>query len=288
MKRITRCRLCGSRRLESVPGKVRDKPGLKVKRCQACGLVFLDSFDHIPENYYSQDYTDAHHSDRSWQEFLNKCRADDQRRAKDLEPIVANKSYLDVGCGAGGVLVELKGRCRRAAGVELQRRWRQCLGEASIEVHERLEQVDGTFDVISLFHVLEHIKAPVPFLRSLSRMLNPGGQLIIEVPSCDDALLTLYKSKPFSEFTYWSPHLFLYNRRTMGAILAKAGLRVNYVRQLQRYSLANHLRWLACEVPGGHIDWSFLDSPELTRAYGEKLSELGLTDTILASAGTGR
>jgi SAM-dependent methyltransferase len=280
------CYLCGGKRRSRVSGKVRDKASLGVLRCDDCGLVYLESFDHIPDDYYTEEYTERNHPGETWREVLNKCRVDDLRRAADLGSLVANKTFLDVGCGVGGVLLELKDRCRQLAGVELQERWRGPLSKAGIEVRESLDSFSGrAFDVIGLFHVLEHVKDPVPFLKKLVKMLALGGQLIIEVPSADDALLSLYHCRPFSEFTYWSPHLFLYNRRTLGMLLDKAGLKTHYIRQLQRYPLSNHLRWLSVGKPGGHIDWSFMDSPRLTAAYADQLGALGLTDTLLASAG---
>ena len=46
-------------------------------------------------------------------------------------------------------------------------------------------------------------------------MLSDNGQIIVEVPNADDALLTLYECEPFSHFTYWSCHLFLYTAKTL-------------------------------------------------------------------------
>ena len=52
------------------------------------------------------------------------------------------------------------------------------------------------------------------------------------------------------------------------------------VAQVQRYSVANHLLWLAKGMPGGHIKWKFLDTKELNDAYCEKLKELEMCDTL--------
>lgn len=280
------CYLCGGRRLERVDGEVRDLPTLNILRCKACGLVFLESFAHIREDYYSQEYSRESHATESWKKKLAKCRADDHRRAAELAPIVKGRRFLDVGCGAGGVLLALKGRCRSMSGVEMQDLWRGRLNKAGIPTARTIEELPpGTFDVIGLFHVLEHIKDPIPFLRALAGRLAPGGQIVIEVPNADDALLTLYKNKPFSRFTYWSPHLFLYTRKTLGTLLKKAGLKQRWFRPVQRYSLANHLMWLAQGRGGGHEEWSFLDSPELMGAYERSLGRLDRTDTLLACAG---
>ena len=124
---------------------------------------------------------------------------------------------------------------------------------------------------------------PKAILGELSEILADGGQIIVEVPNADDALLTLYKNEPFSKFTYWSCHLFLYTVKTLQMLFDQMNLKVNYIKQIQRYPLANHLHWLTNSKPGGHQKWHFLDSPELHAAYENQLVAIGKCDTILAS-----
>ena len=76
--------------------------------------------------------------------------------------------------------------------------------------------------------------------------------MIIEVPNSSDALLTLYENEPFQNFTYWSQHLFLFNEKTMTELVKKAGLKLNWIKHVQRYPLSNNLYWLAKGEPGGH------------------------------------
>jgi hypothetical protein len=69
----------------------------------------------------------------------------------------------------------------------------------------------------------------------------------------------------------------------MVELVKKAGLKLNWVKQIQRYSLANHLHWLAKGKPGGHEVWSFFDSKQLDKAYEQQLAQIGKCDTIMAS-----
>jgi len=93
--------------------------------------------------------------------------------------------------------------------------------------------------------------------------------------------LLLYQNEPFTRFTYWSPHLFLFNRKTLATVVEKSRLKVISIKNIQRYPLSNHLYWLAYGKPGGHKEWSFLDSEELHIAYEKQLASNDLTDTIL-------
>ena len=103
-----------------------------------------------------------------------------------------------------------------------------------------------------MFHVLEHILDPKSILSELSDMLADDGQIIVEVPNADDALLTLYDNEPFSNFTYWSCHLFLYTAKTLQMLFDQMNLKANYIKQIQRYPLSNHLHWLSNGTQGGH------------------------------------
>jgi len=134
-----------------------------------------------------------------------------------------------------------------------------------------------------MFHVLEHINDPLKLLDKIKSKISDGGRVIIETPNSDDALLTLYGSDSFSNFTYWSPHLFLYNVRTLSDLMKTAGYKINYIKQFQRYSLSNHLYWLSNNKPGGHQEWSFLDSEELYGAYSSALGKINRCDTIIGS-----
>jgi hypothetical protein len=105
--------------------------------------------------------------------------------------------------------------------------------------------------------------------------------MIIEVPNSDDALLTLYENYAFQNFTYWSQHLFLFNAKNMTDLIKQAGLKLNWIKHIQRYPLSNHLYWLSKNKPGGHKKWSFLNNKKLNAEYENQLASIGKTDTII-------
>ena len=116
-----------------------------------------------------------------------------------------------------------------------------------------------------------------------SYLNDKNSQIIIEVPSSNDALITLYKSKAFSRFTWWGCHVFTYNKDTLIEIIEKAGYKVNYVKKVQRYGIFNHLYWLFAGKPGGHNKFKFLYFSPLEFIYSKFLSLINKTDTILIS-----
>ena len=134
--------------------------------------------------------------------------------------------------------------------------------------------------------MVEHLSDPAKVLTELSKLLSSEGEMIIEVPNSDDALLTLYGNQPFQNLTYWSQHLFLFNAQTMWGLIEKAGLKLSWIKHIQRFPLTNHLYWLAKGKPGGHKKWAFMNADRLNEQYAQKLAALGLTDTIVAGVTT--
>ena len=275
------CYLCGENSFTKRPGIVRDNKNLDVLECSSCGLVFLSSFSHINDAYYED--SGMHEVGVDVEVWRNQTAQDDERRFLFLQRMLENRSVLDFGCGNGGFLKRARSIARNAMGVELEKRLQPYFLREGLKVFQKHEEITDSFDVISLFHVLEHIPDPIELLKALSEKLSADGQIVIEVPNANDALLCLYQSKAFSHFTYWGCHLFLFTNSTIGQLVRKAGLKVNYIKQVQRYPLSNHLYWLAKEKPGGHREWAFLDSMELRSAYENSLASIGACDTILAS-----
>lgn len=279
----SRCYLCGSSDIQPVPGEVRDNKKLKVLRCGSCGLVFLSSFSHITRSFYEDSKMHGAAPDIDIDAWMKETAEDDDRRYAQFGKLVRNRSVLDFGCGTGGFLIRAAKTAARTTGVEIEARLAGHFKKNGIKVFTDIGRVKERFDVITLFHVLEHFADPVGILKQIAKKIKKDGQIIIEVPNANDALLTLYKNAPFSRFTYWSCHLFLFTERTLASAAEKAGLKINVIRQFQRYPLSNHLYWLSQGKPGGHKQWHYLDSKPLHAAYQKSLASQKCCDTLIGS-----
>lgn len=278
------CYICRENKFIDRPGEVRDRSDIKVIECLNCGLVTLSRIDHIDMRHY-QD-SKMHTGEVSILSWLQETDTDDQRRFDMLKSKMINKSIIDFGCGNGGFLTKARSLAKSVEGVELEERLQSFFAENKLNVWRSIDEVvkaNKKYDLITSFHVFEHLSDPINVLEMLSQLLHENGEIIIEVPSSSDALLTLYENEAFSRFTYWSQHLFLFNDHTIREVIKKAGLKINWVKQVQRYSLANHLYWLAKGKPGGHKTWSFFNDDLLNLAYAQQLASVGKCDTIMAS-----
>ncbi len=112
------------------------------------------------------------------------------------------------------------------------------------------KQVKEEFDIICFFHVFEHIYEPHQFLQQVKRIMKKNGKVILEVPSLDDPILSLYRIKEYVDFFFQAQHPFTYSRDSLMRVMRKY-FRVEDVIPFQRYGLDNHLSWLMNKKPGG-------------------------------------
>lgn len=279
------CYLCGSDKFKFRDGEVRDKKELKVLECLNCSLVYLSDDSHVKDGFYEDSNM---HKDFDLQRWINETDPDDKRRYSFTKKLITNRDILDFGSGNGGYLKYAKKSAKSVNAIELEKAIKSHYKEHDITLYSGVKDVDAEFDLITMFHVLEHLSDPKEMLVKLAKKLRYGGKIIVEVPNSEDALLTLYESEAFSKFTYWSCHLYLFNAKTLQELVRQCGLRVDFVKHIQRYPLSNHLYWLSKNRAGGHEQWgSFLDSDALSAAYEESLASMGKTDTLIAQISKG-
>ena len=278
-----KCYLCNSNKNFNRPGLVRDNKKLKILECVECGLVYLSSIKHIKETHYKESGMHSRKKPdiKSW---LKSTHSDDLRRYKFLKKQVFNKKVIDFGCGAGGFLELVSKSAKEVHGIEHEKAMQTSYLKRNLNVFTDLKPAlksKKKWNILTAFHVVEHLPDPVKVLKKLSKLLTNNGEMFIEVPNAEDALLTLYKNKAFQKFTYWSQHLYLFNSNNFKELAKQARLKIKWIRHIQRYSLSNHLYWLSKGKPGGHKVWNFFDDALLNRKYETSLASRGITDTII-------
>lgn len=93
-------------------------------------------------------------------------------------------SLLDIGCGTGAFMDFMKKKGFEVLGVESNKKARNICIENKLQVYATEEGlVSNSFDMISLWHVLEHLPEPEEKLVAYRDSLKPGGLLVIAVPN---------------------------------------------------------------------------------------------------------
>lgn len=263
---------------------VRDRDDVAVLKCELSGVIFLDGGNHMAEKYYNEKSGTSYWNQTGRAEALLETKEDDDRRFSDFKHLVAGKKYCDVGCGLGGVLEKMSAVAGKVEGVELQSEIREYLNKIGFSVNDSIEKLTNDFEVISMFHVFEHIINPLNFLKELHSKLQVGGKIIIEVPHANDALIKTFNLDKFKAFTFWSEHLILHTRKSLETYLTAAGFKNIKVSGFQRYPISNHLYWLQSGKPGGQNVFTQFKNRDLEKTYANHLDAIDETDTIIAVA----
>jgi len=275
--------LCDRDQVEKIHDRTRDNEQLSVLRCLKTGMIFLSDTGHMNMAHYDQK-APTHRYGVEKRAIVN-TNDDSLRRRDRFSNLIRGKSWLDIGAGSGAMLDQLAPLARFAAAVEPQENASETLCQLGYKVFRRLDEVDfECVDVITLFHVLEHIEYPEDVLKQCFNLLSPGGRLVIEVPHASVLLLRQFELPAFKDFTFWSEHLVLYTRYTLDTLARKAGFSNVAIEGVQRYPVANHLCWLAEGKPGGHIALNFMRDAALDTAYEAMLQRLDMTDTLVLTA----
>ncbi len=135
-------------------------------------------------------------------------------------------AILDVGCGRGLMLSELVRRGWRAVGVEMSdaasRHAREVLGlDVRVGDLAGCKFPTASFDVVTLFHVLEHFSDPDAALAEARRVITPEGRLLVEVPNFGSLQSRLARGRGFHVDA--PRHLFHFTRAALLQSLERAG-----------------------------------------------------------------
>lgn len=274
----------GQCRWEKIPGLIRDEVEVGVQNCSYCEITKHELDLRHKINYESGT---MHSWTNGYGEEFHGPSLDKDRRVKAIRELMDHNSInsiLDFGCGNGEMLevfrqnfeIEIMGlEPENIARVQAEKRGFKVLNSIS-----EFEKNSQKFDLITLFHVVEHLYEPSEILNELRNILSTDGILLIETPNSQDALITVYESDAFRNFTYWSHHPYLYSNKSLEILLNSAGFEILFNTGVQRYSLDNHLYWLSKNKPGGHIVWEKLFNQEVLEAYNKNLIQNKVQDTL--------
>lgn len=264
--------------------KVRDNDNIKVFRCNKSKVIFLDSVDHISESYYNNLEELNYWNSSNRIKALESTYKDDFRRYNFIKDLINNKNYLDVGCGLGGIFEFVTGDTEKLYGVEPQEPIRKELNKLGYKVYSDIDELidkEIKFDIITLFHVFEHVTNPLEFLEKLYKLLNKNGKLIIEVPNAQDALIDLYNIESFKNSTFWSEHLVLHTKNSLETYLKKTNFINISVQGIQRYNISNHINWIMNnQIKNSCKD--YINDEELDKYYCKALDKNNNTDTLIS------
>ena len=250
----TACLLCGSDNgddlVRSAAQMSSSTAWFRFVRCRLCGLVYLNPrvAERAIDAWYGPEYL-PHRGESAWGRYA-RFAAEGQRRTDrarvrvalgDADGLSPGSRVLDVGCGRPTFLEALHDAAGvSGTGVDVSdagwrddpARWRRSKLELVVGRIEDVELSSG-YDLITLWHALEHDYRPLATLTRLRAMARPGATLIVEVPDYDS--LTRRLQGPNWAGYHTPRHTAVYTAATLGDALGRTGWRV--ARQRRRGTL---------------------------------------------------
>ncbi|MEU2155175.1 class I SAM-dependent methyltransferase [Streptomyces sp. NPDC019396] len=292
------CPWCGSARIGGhlrTSDLLQHKPGnFRIDRCHSCRHLFQNPrLNARGLDFYYRDFYDGL-GERQLDGMFSGRAASYRRRAASVLPYVGEaKRWLDVGTGHGHfcevareVLPDVVfDGLDRSDGVDLAAR------EGRVERGHRggftelAPGLTGEYDVVSMFHYLEHSTEPIRELEAARATLRPGGHLVIEVPDPDSRYARLLGR-------WWLPwlqpqHLHLVPMANLRRALAGLGFTVVAEQHGSAHEAVDLVAalWLALDeaAPRDDLPWLPARPGRVRRALRTAVLLAGVPALLLAT-----
>jgi SAM-dependent methyltransferase len=251
-----RCNLCGSKEYVILfPSTLSHKEALnsdhfrqsdpntmtgQIVRCCDCGLIYNNpqEKEEVLEYIYSEVVDDDYLNERPWK------RASFIENIKILEQFKNSGSILDVGCGHGFFLEQLNHSRWESYGIDL--------GVSAIKVAKKTDsEIYNTsiykapfenekFDVITGFHILEHLPNPRKFFEKCYGLLKKGGLIYLEIPDIGSAPARMFKRRWWYIMRF---HTFYFTYKTLNSMLKDTGYKPLYWYRPTKIWYLGYLLW---------------------------------------------
>ncbi len=195
MENIKKCPVCNSRSFKKII-TTRDffltQKTFYLTKCENCGFVFTNprpKADALAPYYNSEKYL-SHYAKgfglMHWiYQFFRNINI--RNKFKLIQSYMSNGQLLDIGCGTGELLAYFKKQGWNVRGIEPNPHARLFATEAyklQVDDESALSDLDSeSFDVISLWHVLEHVPGLNQRMRDIYRLLKADGLVVIALPN---------------------------------------------------------------------------------------------------------
>lgn len=195
----------------------------RVLRCKKCGLIYLSPRPRpqlIINGYSSAEDERYISQEKGRQATFKGC-------LKTIQRLSNKGKLLDIGAASGTFVKMAASAGYEASGIEPSV-WMCEFAKKHHNVTvlpgtlEDIKFSDSSFDIITMWDVLEHIPDPMNTLKEIKRILRPGGLLVINYPRIDDPLARIFGR------SWWfllSVHLFYFTPKTLSAYLEHLGFK---------------------------------------------------------------
>ncbi len=235
MIEITTCPICDSDNkstfIEGRNFRINDE-SFDIEECSACNFRFtspLPTTEEIGKYYETENYVSHSGTNKGLiNKLFHAVRFITLRQKQKLVKSVSKgKKHLDIGAGNGVFLEFMKDKGWDVSGIEMDDSSRKAIEEKlnldiAKTVHDNKEI--EKFDVVTMWHVLEHVYDLKKDIQEIKNKLKKDGSLIIAVPNCDSFDAKKYKK-------YWAAydlpiHLYHFRPKNIKELFAQFDMEV--------------------------------------------------------------
>lgn len=185
------------------------------------------SLEQLSRYYESEDYISHTDGRRSlFEKIYQFVKGITLKRKLKLINSISQKGHLlDIGAGTGDFLSIAKKDTWKVVGIEPNQKAKSIAMNKGVDFVKNLNELeDNTFDVITMWHVLEHVPNLEEYIEQLKRLVKPQGKIIIAVPNFKS-----YDAKYYRE--YWAAfdtprHLWHFSKKSIELLFAKQNLKL--------------------------------------------------------------
>ncbi len=228
-------------------------------------LVTTPRPDHLESYYQSEDYLSHNDTAKGIMALAYRTvkKINTNRKIRLIDKYAGNqKSLLDFGAGTGDLLQAVRSKGYEIAGVEPNVQARKRAEEKGISLNLALPS-GKRYQIITMWHVLEHLPDPEKELGKIKELLHDDGTIFIAVPNFNS-----YDAKYYGKFwaAYDVPrHLWHFSKKSMHLLMDKLGMEIKEIRPMrfdayyisllsEKYRSGSH-RFLKAAFMGWRSNW---------------------------------
>ena len=216
------CEICNKRDVHILYDRKATAAGRDIYQCEHCNLIFTSPHDYVHQLCDDSQIKNLY---LEMSEFREPVLVDNLQQ---IERIKGKGRILDIGCYIGSFIRLAKQSGWDCAGLEpsdyVSKYVAETFGITVLPVYLRDANFGNySFDVVTMFHVLEHIIHPHVELLEIKRILKPNGLLVIEVPKASHYLYRLFKGL---KICYPPEHYYYFTPDTIEKLLHKSGFKI--------------------------------------------------------------
>jgi 2-polyprenyl-3-methyl-5-hydroxy-6-metoxy-1,4-benzoquinol methylase len=204
-----------------------------LRRCTECGQLLSQASE---DRYWQTmaDFNQADFNTPSDRELGRRTRVAEKRLTRIANLLGKSPKGIrlcDVGCSRGQFVAAALAAGFSAEGVEPAPLIAQAARDAGLPVRTGLLEdqhyADASFDVLTLFEVVEHLRAPLPLLAECRRVLKAGGILLISTGNAASWSAAAMGARwDYFDMARDGGHVSFFNPRSMATLAANAGFEV--------------------------------------------------------------